>query len=250
MTIFPPLMYYFWACLLFFDGKLVFPKSVSPDDIKAFVTTFVNLARQHASLSTRGAQIYFGMVVYQLALAAIVPGYKQDGLPVSSLKGKRLVYNCNALGCWYLTLITAAGLHFTDTFRLEELIDHFGEIMSWAIVSGFALAGACYVIGVTFGQPIRMSGNIVYDYFAGATLNPRIGNIDIKMWCEVRIPWILLTLISLAGVAKQYSTFGYVSPNQAFMVLATGLYTNACAKGEELIPQTWDMVSGASRRFQ
>jgi delta24(24(1))-sterol reductase len=27
----------------------------------------------------------------------------------------------------------------------------------------------------------------------------------------------------------------------AFMVLATGLYINACAKGEECIPQTWDM---------
>jgi len=87
-----------------------------------------------------------------------------------------------------------------------------------------------------------MSGNVIYDYFAGAVLNPRIGNIDIKMWCEVRIPWVLLFLISLGGVAKQYDQYGYVSPNQAFMVLATGLYINACAKGEELIPQTWDMV--------
>ena len=27
----------------------------------------------------------------------------------------------------------------------------------------------------------------------------------------------------------------------AFMVLATWLYLNACGKGEECIPQTWDM---------
>ena len=27
----------------------------------------------------------------------------------------------------------------------------------------------------------------------------------------------------------------------AFMCLATWLYLNACCKGEELIPQTWDM---------
>jgi hypothetical protein len=31
------------------------------------------------------------------------------------------------------------------------------------------------------------------------------------------------------------------SQNMAFMVLATGLYINACAKGEECIPQTIDM---------
>lgn len=100
----------------------------------------------------------------------------------------------------------------------------------------------CYGIGVTLGNPIRMSGNVIYDYFAGAVLNPRLGNIDIKMWCEVRIPWVLQFLLALAGCAKQYETYGYVSPNQAFMVLGTGLYINACAKGEELIPQTWDMV--------
>ena len=29
--------------------------------------------------------------------------------------------------------------------------------------------------------------------------------------------------------------------NMAFMCLATWLYLNACGKGEELIPQTWDM---------
>jgi len=98
------------------------------------------------------------------------------------------------------------------------------------------------VIGITLGQPIRMSGNVIYDYFAGAVLNPRMGNIDVKMWCEVRIPWILLALMALAGCAKQYDTYGYVSANQAFPVLAIGLYTNACAKGEDLIPQTWDMV--------
>lgn len=33
--------------------------------------------------------------------------------------------------------------------------------------------------------------------------------------------------------------YGYVTPNMAFMVLATGLYINACCKGEECIPQTW-----------
>jgi delta24(24(1))-sterol reductase len=70
-------------------------------------------------------------------------------------------------------------------------------------------------------------------------LNPRIGSVDLKIWAEVRIPWILLFMYSLAGAAKQYEVYGYLSPNQAFMILATGLYVNACAKGEELIPQTW-----------
>ena len=63
--------------------------------------------------------------------------------------------------------------------------------------------------------------------------------------------------MAIGGCIKQYDTFGYVSPNQAFMVLgrlaivmmnpyltvfaASGLQINACAKGEECIPQTWGM---------
>jgi delta24(24(1))-sterol reductase len=78
-------------------------------------------------------------VVFQLVLAAIVPGYQQEGLPVPSLKGKRLPYNCNALGCWYITLITAATLHFTGILNIGLIIDHFGEMMTWAIISGFLL---------------------------------------------------------------------------------------------------------------
>lgn len=48
---------------------------------------------------------------------------------------------------------------------------------------------------------------------------------------SVRIPWVLLFLISLGGAAKQYDQYGYVSPNQAFMILATGLYINASVLG-------------------
>lgn len=78
-------------------------------------------------------------MVYQLVIAAILPGFQQEGLPVPSLKGKRLPYNCNALACWYTTLVTAAALHFSGIFNIGELIDHFGEIMTWSIIVGFLL---------------------------------------------------------------------------------------------------------------
>ena len=35
MTGFPVLMYYFWICLTFYDGRLVYPHSV--DDIQPFL---------------------------------------------------------------------------------------------------------------------------------------------------------------------------------------------------------------------
>ena len=51
MLIFPPLMYYLWTCLVFYDGKLVGPKSLSIDDIKGFVYTFFSIAKTASWLS-------------------------------------------------------------------------------------------------------------------------------------------------------------------------------------------------------
>ena len=46
MIVFPPLMYYLWACLVFYDGQLVAPKSLAPQDLKTFLFAFSDLARE------------------------------------------------------------------------------------------------------------------------------------------------------------------------------------------------------------
>lgn len=43
---FPPLMYYLWICLVFYDGKLQGPKTFAWDDIKNFVHVFYELAKK------------------------------------------------------------------------------------------------------------------------------------------------------------------------------------------------------------
>jgi Delta24(24(1))-sterol reductase len=185
------------------------------------------------------------------------------------------MYNCNGVLCVYFTFATAAGLHYTNIFRLTEIIDNYGHIMSVSMIYGFAISFGVYFITVATGTQIRMSGNFIYDVFMGACLNPRIGTLDLKMWAEVRIPWVTVFFLAVSGGCKQYEQYGYVTPvshepvilrdvlkarlqNMAFMILATWFYINAwyvilspadqlyficiySVKGEECIPQTWDM---------
>ncbi len=155
---------------------------------------------------------YLGLVAFQLALALALPGYQQEGLPVPSLDYKTLKYNCNALACWYTTLATSAVLHFTGIFPLYGIVDNFGPVMTVAILTGFGLSLLTYWIAILQGTQIRMSGNFIYDFWMGAVLNPRIGSVDLKMWQEVRIPWILLFYICVSGASRQYEDYGYVSP--------------------------------------
>ncbi|KAN0063357.1 C-24(28) sterol reductase [Thecaphora frezii] len=239
MTLFPLLMYYLWICLWFYDGKLVIPNGF--DDVVPFLNRMAAHVYNDAYPTKRAFAGYGGLMLFQFILAVVMPGYWQEGLPVPSLNYKTLMYKCNALSSFYATLVVCSGLHLSGIYRLTTIIEHFGEYMTVSMIAGYAVSAATYFHAVLTNQAHRMSGNFAYDFFMGAALNPRIGNVDLKMWAEVRIPWVLLFLISVSGACKQYEVYGYVTPNMAFMVLATGLYINACAKGEECIPQTWDM---------
>lgn len=115
-----------------------------------------------------------------------------------------------------------------------------------------------------------MYGNHSYDFFMGAWLNPRIGTFDFKFWTEVhtpsqslglyptiplrsrsllcvrvplqlRVAWIMLFFLTVGAAAKQYEVYGFLSTPMIFMLVAHGLYTNACMKGEECVPPTWDI---------
>ncbi|KAJ3499870.1 hypothetical protein NLJ89_g10041 [Agrocybe chaxingu] len=172
-------------------------------------------------------KVYSGNFFFQLFIALVIPGYQQEGLPVPSLGYKTLMYNCNANLCFYTTLITAAVLHHYHIFRLTAIIDNYGHIMTVSMIYGFGVSLITYLHAVLTGTALRMSGNFFYDYFMGAELNPRLGSVDMKMWAEVRIPWVIVFFLSISGACKQYETYGYVTPNMAFMILATGLYINA-----------------------
>ena len=45
----------------------------------------------------------------------------------------------------------------------------------------------------------------------------------------------------MSAAAKQYQLLGYLTYPMIFMLIAHGLYVNACMKGEECIPTTWDV---------
>lgn len=101
----------------------------------------------------------------------------------------------------------------------------------------------------------------------GAALNPRAfgGRLDLKMWSELRVSWVTLFLLTISAAAKQRrcglddgvgSTvaiggtrvseddslhFLGISGASWLMLTAHWLYANACQKGEESVPFTWDI---------
>lgn len=252
---FPALMAYMYICLALHAGRLM-----SPLDMNFWMEGLHSMMP-----NARATAIYMGFTVFQFMTASTMPGIKVYGLPVPSLGGEQLEYLCNGVATWYLDLVLAAVLHNTSIFPISAVVDEIGSIISVAMIWAILVTIAMYVVGCASGRTHRMSGSVPYDMFMGAMLNPRIGNIDLKMWAEIRIPWKILFFISLSAAVKDHelnvariiesgmsptvwSIPGIFQMNAIqtsapllFMLLAHCLYVNACMKGEECIPTTWDI---------
>ncbi|CAK7893974.1 delta(24(24(1)))-sterol reductase [[Candida] anglica] len=244
MTGFPLLMYYMWISAQFFDGKPAWP--VDGETWSHFLvdTLFYKYFVGHGIPSIKTFVIFTLFILVQGVFYVTLPGVWTKGQPLTHLNNKQLPYFCNAVWSFYVTVAIVLTLHFTNVFPLGYILDNFGEIMTTAIFYGFTFSLGLYLICLYVTKDYhRMTGSHLYDIFMGAPLNPRIGPyLDLKMFFEVRLPWFILFFLSLACCLRQYETYGYVSPQAAFVLLAHWLYVNACAKGEELIVPTWDMA--------
>ena len=92
------------------------------------------------------------------------------------------------------------------------------------------------------------TGNMIYDWFIGRELNPRIdlplfGTLDIKVFCELRpgmLGWILL---NLAFVAHQYKLYGYITDSILFITGCQALYVLDALYMEPAMLTTMDITT-------
>lgn len=86
---FPCLMYYFWVCLEFHQGRIIYPSDLS--QWKSWVVREIwEKIKMGAYPSKWATQMYMGYVLFSFVLAYIMPGPVVEGLPIPSLNGKRV----------------------------------------------------------------------------------------------------------------------------------------------------------------
>ncbi|KAK6384696.1 C-24(28) sterol reductase [Exophiala oligosperma] len=237
---FPLLMYYMWIGATYYDGKFPLPRS--DETVTDFLRGLGRMVYYGAWPSAKAWAMYWTFFIFEAGLYCVMPGIWTKGKPLPHENGQRLDYYCSGMWSWWTTIVIALALHFSGLFKLYQIIDEFGPLMSVAIISGFLVSIVAYTSALYRGKQHRMTGYTMYDFFMGAELNPRMfGILDFKMFFEVRIPWFILFLITVGTAARQYELYGYVSGEVGLLLMAHFLYANACAKGEECIVPTWDM---------
>lgn len=235
---FPALMWYMWIGATYYDGHLPLPEK--GESLLEFGRKMAHFVYTGAFPSLKAWTIYWTFFLSEAAGYVLLPGITAKGKPLAHEGGKQLLYYCSGIWSFYATIVVMGVLHFTGLFPLYTLLDEFGPLMSVAIISGYIVSIIAYVSAWYRRAQHRMTGYLLYDFFMGAELNPRMfGILDFKMFFEVRIPWFILFLLSSSAAARQYEQFGWVSGEVAFLVVAHFLYANACSKGEECIATTW-----------
>lgn len=229
------LVYYFWISLSYYQGGIFYPTSFTQ------LADYTQLIMIDANPTLNAAYLYLGFLVLQFVLASIMPGIWVKGLPVPSENNIQHNYLCNGIASWYATLALVFLLNYLKLIPLTVLVDHFGHILTVAVIVADLVAFWLYLSAFIFKKQFRLSGNFIYDFFMGASLNPRLGVVDLKFFFDIRISWIFLFLLTLSAAAKQYALTGTISYAMWIMIVAHGLYTNACLKGEECVPTTWDI---------
>lgn len=68
------------------------------------------------------------------------------------------------------------------------------------------------------------TGNVIYDFFIGRELNPRVGSLDLKFFCELRpglIGWVIMDWIM---VYKAYEETGTLPANLLLVTVFQTIY--------------------------
>lgn len=137
------------------------------------------------------------------------------------------------------------------------IYDNYTQLITANLGIAFALSTFVYVrsFSVKAGNPHKRelaagghSGNIVYDFFIGRELNPRIdlpllGTTDIKAFCELRPGMLGWVLLDFAFVAHQYNVHGYISDSIILITAFQALYVFDALWMEPAMLTTMDITS-------
>src|SRR5947209_7813729 len=190
------LVYYLWICLAFYHGQPVMP-SIS----------MLSLIPMRTATST---VIIACWLLLQVALQILIPGREVQGSPLPD--GSRLSYTMNGWRVWWLTWFVIAAAVALKIVRPSILADQSGPLLTTMNIVTWLFCGFLYVHGNRTRKPYeRVTGNVVRDFWEGTALNPRIGNFDLKLFCEARPGLIAWVVLDLSFAAKQYETIGTVT---------------------------------------
>ncbi|MEE6473757.1 hypothetical protein FKM82_010161 [Ascaphus truei] len=188
----------------------------------------------------------FLLWIFLQALFYLLPmGKITDGVPL--VNGKRLKYRING---FHALLLTAAAVAVTLYCKISLLYVFENYLQFAASATLFSILLSIYLYARSLKAPNNelslggSSGHVIYSFFMGRELNPRIGKFDLKYFTELRpglIGWVLINLIMLLAEMKMQNR-GVPSVSMILVNSFQLLYVAHAFWNEEAVLTSMDIV--------
>lgn len=205
--------------------------------------------------------MYIGWMLLHVVLERILPGEIVEGVELEN--GKRLKYTLSGhLQFWVVIFLMGHSVFNWDrsdwdwngVYRLKSIMplslsqiyDHYVPLITVSIIGSALLSVYLYATSFLPGRLLAKggdSGNVIYDFFIGRELNPRLLGIDLKEFCELRPGLIGWLVINLGMACKQYQRYRSVSFSMVLVCAFQGLYVWDALYMEKAILTTMDITT-------
>lgn len=219
----PPLAILMWYINVHLGGSVLELWALYKQD--GFFPTIYQIWRPIFFGSTTAWTMIFTFAAFQLAFMKLLPGKIVEG-PITP-EGNIPLYKSNGVFAFALTLtlflLATEGLHL---FSATIIYDHFGSILGALNLLSFGFCTFLYLKGriAPSSTDSGSSGNVIFDYYWGMELYPRVLGWDLKMFTNCRFGMMSWSLIILSFAFKQRELYGTVSDSMMVSVALQLLY--------------------------
>ncbi|TFK97921.1 ERG4/ERG24 ergosterol biosynthesis protein [Pterulicium gracile] len=219
------------------------------EDLPALLVAAVLEPRWWKSLwDTQVVLTYAGWHAFCVLAWAVLPGEWLEGLPLRTGGTKK--YKINAFSTLLLTLglVLAWILQFGPQ-SFTYIYQKFPQFITAALLNSVAQAGFVYAQSFRNGELLALggnSGNSIYDFYIGRSLNPSLGSLDIKQFNELRpglILWVLIDICMVCEQAVRRGVYRNVTDSLWLVACSQIWYVADCLYNEPAILTTMDITT-------
>ena len=189
-------------------------------------SVFRHAVLDHIGGTIKAWQIISLFALFELAMMRLLPGKQVEG-PVTP-NGNVPVYKANGVLSFVVSLSVFFLLSFLKLIDPAEVYDSYLDIIGALNIVSLVFVFLLYLKGrfAPSSSDHSISGNILFDYFWGTELYPRIFGWDVKMFTNCRFGLKAWTLLPIIYAWKQCELYGW----QDSMLVSVGLQLVYLAK--------------------
>ncbi|KAF4965391.1 hypothetical protein FSARC_6805 [Fusarium sarcochroum] len=181
-------------------------------------------AQYGPQITFKGIAAVICWVGVQAVLYCYLPGEEHKGQYTPA--GHLLTYKINGLSAWFVTHLLYGVLSWLGILDPGFIPRNWSSLIGAMNLAGFGISALAFVkayVMPSHREDRKFSGSLLYDFYMGIELNPRLGdNFDLKLFSNGRPGMMVWTLIDFSNMAYQYQKQQYIEPS---LILVTALQT-------------------------